>query len=178
MNLLEKTHYRKAFKSPYLSSADITEPTVLTIAFVKLELNKTKQDQKMLNTAYFVEREIRKGEQLKPMVLNATNSKMLSNITNSPFLEDWQNIQVVVQVVKGIKFGRESVDGLRISQVTHAQKIQTPTEQEYQQALASIDHAENRDQLYLIFGRFKGTGYEKNIQTQCAAKSDKEGWTA
>lgn len=25
----EKTHYRKAFDSPYLSSADIVEPTVL-----------------------------------------------------------------------------------------------------------------------------------------------------
>ena len=40
---MEKTHYRKAFNSPYLSSADIVEPTVLTIKFVKLEPDKTKK---------------------------------------------------------------------------------------------------------------------------------------
>ncbi len=41
-----KTHYRKAFDSPYLSSADIVEPTVLTIARATLESEqkpKTKQ---------------------------------------------------------------------------------------------------------------------------------------
>ncbi|MCS6087145.1 hypothetical protein P4G11_20365 [Klebsiella pneumoniae] len=38
-----KTHYRKAFDSPYLSSADIVEPTVLTIARATLESDKTKK---------------------------------------------------------------------------------------------------------------------------------------
>lgn len=121
MNAQAKTHYRKAFHSPYLSSADITEPTVLTLAYVRLEADKTKKTKDLLNTAYFVEKEIRKGEVLKPMVLNATNSKMIAAITDSPFLEDWQNVQIVVQVVKGIRFGRETVDGLRIGRVTHAQ---------------------------------------------------------
>ena len=98
MNAPVKTHYRKAFHSPYLSSADITEPTVLTLAYVRLEADKTKKTKDLLNTAYFVEKEIRKGEVLKPMVLNATNSKMIAAITDSPFLEDWQNVQIVVQV--------------------------------------------------------------------------------
>lgn len=122
MNASVKTHYRKAFHSPYLSSADITEPTILTIAYVRLESDKTKKSRDLLNTAFFVEKEIRKGEALKPMVLNATNSKMLASIASSPFIEDWQNIQIVVQVVSGIKFGRETVDGLRIARVSHAQQ--------------------------------------------------------
>ncbi|ENU8923336.1 hypothetical protein ACE2C6_005094 [Salmonella enterica] len=45
----QKTHYRKAFDSPYLSSADIVEPTILTIARVALESDKTKK-QKMFST--------------------------------------------------------------------------------------------------------------------------------
>jgi hypothetical protein len=32
MNDTTKTHFRKAFDSPYLSSADIVEPTTLTVA--------------------------------------------------------------------------------------------------------------------------------------------------
>ena len=39
---MDKTHYRKAFNSPYLSSADIVEPTDLTISHVRLEPDKTK----------------------------------------------------------------------------------------------------------------------------------------
>lgn len=125
MNAINKTHYRKAFHSPYLSSADITEPTVLTISHVSLEQDKTKKTRDLFNTAFFVEKEIRKGEPLKPMVLNATNSKMLATIAQSHFLEDWKNIQVVVQVHSGIKFGRETVDGLRIARVNHAQQNNT-----------------------------------------------------
>lgn len=43
-----KTHYRKAFDSPYLSSADIVEPTVLTIARATLENDKTKNPKTFL----------------------------------------------------------------------------------------------------------------------------------
>ena len=59
-----KTHYRKAFDSPYLSSADIVEPTVLTIARATLESDKTKKTKDVFNTAYFEERELRPGESL------------------------------------------------------------------------------------------------------------------
>ena len=70
MNDIEKTHYRKAFNSPYLSSADIVESEVLTIKCVRLEPDKTKKTKDHFNTAYFTASEIRKGEPLKPMILN------------------------------------------------------------------------------------------------------------
>jgi len=124
----DKTHYRKAFDSPYLSSADITEPTRLTIVRVALEPDKSKKTKDVMNTAYFAEREIRPGEKLKPMIMNATNSKTMKAITGSAFLEDWVNVPVTVYVESGIKFGRETVDGLRIMrqpnrpQITPAQR--------------------------------------------------------
>ena len=43
-----KTHYRKAFDSPYLSSADIVEPTVLTIARATLKTTKQKNPKTFL----------------------------------------------------------------------------------------------------------------------------------
>jgi len=110
-----KTHFRKAFDSPYLSSADIVEPTILTIARVSLETDKTKKTKDVFNTAYFVERELRPGEKLKPMILNATNSKTLRSLTNSPFIEDWAGFKVSIYVDTNVKFGREVMEGLRIS---------------------------------------------------------------
>ena len=65
----EKTHYRKAFDSPYLSSADIVEPTVLTVKYVRLEPDRTKKTKDNFNTAHFAEKELRPGEALKPMIL-------------------------------------------------------------------------------------------------------------
>ena len=113
--MTEKTHYRKAFNSPYLSSADIVEPTNLTISHVKLEVDKTKKTKDMMNTAYFVEKEIRSGEKLKPMILNATNSKAIAKITGQSFLEDWEDVLVTVYVDKSVRFGKDTVEGLRIT---------------------------------------------------------------
>lgn len=111
----EKTHYRKAFDSPYLSSADIVEPTVLTVRRVALETDKTKKTKDVFNTAYFVEKEVRQGEKLKPMILNATNSKTMKALTGSAFIDDWIDVRVTVYVDSGVKFGKDLVEGLRIS---------------------------------------------------------------
>ena len=115
MSDIEKTHYRKAFNSPYLSSADIVEPTVLTVKNVKLEVDKTKKTKDYFNTAYFTAKEIRQGEPLKPMILNAHNSKVLKNMTGSAFIDDWNNIAVTIYVDSNVRFGRDTVEGLRIS---------------------------------------------------------------
>ncbi len=115
MNNDQKTHFKKAFNSPYLSSADIVGPTTLTIARVTLEVDRTKKTKDLFNTAYFAEREIRPGEKLKPMILNVTNSKTLKSLTNSPFIEDWQGVKVTIYVDSNVKFGREVMEGLRIS---------------------------------------------------------------
>jgi len=121
-----KTHFRKAFDSPYLSSADIVEPTVLTVKFVRLEGDKTKKTKDRFNTAFFVQREIRPGEPLKPMILNATNSKTMKSLTGSAFIDDWNNVAITVYVDKNVKFGKETMEGLRISPQAPTRRLLTP----------------------------------------------------
>ena len=88
-----KTHFRKAFDSPYLSSADIVEPTVLTIKRVTLEIDRTKKTKDQFNTAWFVEDEIRPGEKLKPMILKDIAEKVgldistISRVANSKYVQ-------------------------------------------------------------------------------------------
>lgn len=122
----DKTHYRKAFDSPYLSSADIVDPVVLTIRRVVLEADRTKKTKDEFNTAYFVERELRPGEALKPMILNATNSKFLAQITGSKWIDDWVNLSITVYVEPNVRFGKETVEGLRLSKA--AQRPAAPKE--------------------------------------------------
>ncbi len=113
----DKTHYRKAFNSPYLSSADIVGPTILTIKHVRLEPDKAKKSKvpDLFNTAYFTEPEIRPGEKLKPMILNATNCLTVKGFADSHFIDDWNDIRVTIYVDPNVKFGRDLVEGLRIA---------------------------------------------------------------
>lgn len=122
----DKTHYRKAFDSPYLSSADIVGPTVLTVKCVTLETDKTKKTKDKFNTAHFVERELRPGEKLKPMILNATNSKTMAALTGSKFIDDWNNVSVTIYVDHNVKFGKDNVEGLRIHPKAPGRRRITP----------------------------------------------------
>jgi len=124
--MTNKTHYRKAFDSPYLSSADIVEPVRLTVSHVTLELDRTKKTKDAFNTAHFVEKEIRPGEKLKPMILNASNSKTMKQLANSAFIEDWSNIAITVFVDHNVRFGKETVEGLRISPHAPEKRVLTP----------------------------------------------------
>lgn len=120
----DKTHYRKAFNSPYLSAADIVEPMVFQVHHVVLEKDKTKKTTDLFNTIYWVEKEIRTGEELKPMILNATNSRTMKNLTGSPYIDDWGGTHVTVYVDSNVRFGRDTVEGLRIA--TEKPRMQKP----------------------------------------------------
>lgn len=124
--MTNKTHYRKAFDSPYLASADIVEPTVLTVKCVKLEPDRTKKTKDKFNTAYFAEKEIRPGEPLKPMILNATNSKTMKSLTGSAFIEDWNDVRITVYVDHNVKFAKDIVEGLRISPQAPTRRVLKP----------------------------------------------------
>ena len=129
-DMTEKTHYRKAFNSPYLSSADITDTTRLTVHHVCLEPDRTKKTKDHFNTAHFVEKEIRPGEALKPMILNATNSKTMKKITGSAFIDDWNQVAVNIYVDPAVRFGKETVEGLRIAKGTPLGANEGPATQE------------------------------------------------
>lgn len=130
------THFRKVFNSPYLSSADITETVDLTISHVTQEPDRTKRTKDVFNTAHFTQKFLRDGETLKPMILNVTNSKVLKDITGSPFIEDWQNIDVAIFVDKNVRFGRETMEGLRVAKPRVKQKpVLTPNSPNWNAAI-------------------------------------------
>lgn len=110
----DKTHYRKVFKSDHLGIADLEDFTeegknlCFTIKNVKQEIGTAVAGRKgNFNIAYFV-------EDIKPLVLNATNSKVLSKITGSVFVQDWNSIKVELYIKSDVKMKGEVVGGVRI----------------------------------------------------------------
>lgn len=110
---MEKTHWKKAFKSDYLSSADIDDKDViLTIENVVLKECVTASGKKWCNVAFF------KESGVKPMILNVGNSKIVKKFSgNLMHLEDWVNIPVRIYVDSKVKFGSDTVEGLRIRDI-------------------------------------------------------------
>jgi hypothetical protein len=173
MSKTDKTHYRKAFDSPYLSSADIVEPTVLTVHHVNLEADKTKKTKDVFNTAYFVEKEIRPGEKLKPMILNATNSKTMKGLTGSAFIDDWLGVRITVYVDHGVKFGKDTVEGLRISpHVPEEPKRLTP---EATKAWARAKEAFKRDGNLKAVLKYAAMSEEHQTQLMDEAERERSG---
>ena len=84
-----KTHYRKVFKSDHLGVADLEDLIEAGSSLVfKIKLVKQEYGVKVAgrkgdhNIAYF-------NEPIKPLVLNATNSKTLKGLCGgSAFVED------------------------------------------------------------------------------------------
>lgn len=166
MNDKTRTHYRKAFDSPYLSSADIVEPTVLTIKHVKLEKDRTKKTPDLFNTAHFVEKELRPGEALKPMILNASNSKTLKGLTNSAFIEDWSDLRVTIYVDHNVRFGKDTVEGLRINPQVPTRRSITP---DMAQMWANAKAAFKRDgDLRAVLARADMTAaHQQQLMAEC-----------
>ena len=121
-----KTHYRKVFKSDHLGVADLEDfieekkKLVFTIKQVKQEYEISVAGRKgNYNIAYFV-------EDIKPLVLNATNSKIVKSFNNgSPFVEDWSNTAVELYIDESIKLKGDVVGGVRIRTVQPSLKKPT-----------------------------------------------------
>jgi len=138
------THYRKAFTSLYLSSADIDQPTILTIKHVKLEPDKSKKQNKPFNTAYFVEKEIRPGDELKPMILNVHNSKIVACMTNSKYIEHWNNVRVTVYVDPKVSMMGDIVEGLKFYSEAPPERLKlTPKMKQWDSAVLAYKRDKN-----------------------------------
>lgn len=119
---MTKTHFRKVYKSDHLGQADIEDliesgsDLIFNISHVRQEYGVSVAGRKGdHNVAYF-------SEKIKPMVLNATNAKVVREFAKSPFVEDWQNIRVQLYIDASVRMKGEVVGGVRINPRPPAQQ--------------------------------------------------------
>jgi len=143
---MSKTHFRKVFKSDHLGVADLEEfleegkRLVFTIKEVRQEYNvKVAGKNGNFNIAYF-------KEDIKPLVLNATNSSIVRSFNNnSPFVEDWGNTIVELYIQSSVKLGKEIVSGVRIkpAQPKITKTEITPNSDKWYQAVKYYEQHKN-----------------------------------
>jgi len=111
---MEKTHWKKVFNSDYLGSCDLDDGRDLKLKIKHVtvqEIKGTDSKKQDRNVATFTDTTI------KPMILNATNCKVIKKFAKSAYIDDWNNIAIQVYIKDDIKAFGETVDGLRIRTV-------------------------------------------------------------
>lgn len=114
----EKVHWRSVYKSDFLASWDLDDKDeLLTIDFAERKecsLSRGKEIKVVLN---FKEKHLSSGVELKPMICNPTNAKIISRVAKSGIISDWSGYSVLLSVKenKG-KIGNS--EGLYIKEVS------------------------------------------------------------
>lgn len=106
-----KTHWRRVFNSDYLGSCDLEDGKDMKAVIKSVSIQEVKgQDGKSqkCNVAVFTDQKV------KPMILNATNCKVVKKFAGTPFIEDWNNISVQIYVKDDVRAFGEVTEGLRI----------------------------------------------------------------
>ncbi len=103
------THWKKLTNPNYIGAYDFDpseKERVLTIKSVSREVVAGPDGKKEECT-------ILHFTSGKPMIMNATNQKMIAKLADSPYIEQWAGLSIKVFVAKVKAFG-ETVDALRI----------------------------------------------------------------
>lgn len=100
--------FRKFMDKNYLGSWDVPEDgdLILTIKRAARDDVKNERGSERKLTIHFV-------EDYKPMILNATNSKRITEAYGSPKVEDWKGKRIAIYTEKVTAFGG-TTDALRI----------------------------------------------------------------
>jgi|TARA_R110000851_G_scaffold108911_1_gene230663 hypothetical protein len=137
-------HYRNAFKSDHLAAADVEElvenngKAILTLKSVEYQLNRkvAGKTKDVCLVGFFKEKDT------KPMIINATNSKILESFIGSTDLNNaWDKLDLRIElyVNENVKLSGKIVSGIRIKTrqpeklekvevIKKAKKIPSPTE--------------------------------------------------
>lgn len=105
---MNKTHWKKLTNPNYLGSWCFQpgEEKVVTIREVKQEIIQNQNGKEECTVAYFM-------EDIKPLILNKTNSEMIARVLGTPYIEDWKNNKIILRVKKVSAFG-DMVDAVRV----------------------------------------------------------------
>jgi len=160
-----ETHWRKLINPEYLGSysLDPGKDMILTIKGVKTEMVTGPDNRKEeCIVARFV-------ENVKPMILNNTNCKIISKLYKTPYIENWsgRKIQIYSESVKA--FG-DVVDALRIRpRIPAAEKVST-TCTDCGQKISGFEKY-SPEQI----AQHTYSNYGKPLCSECAAKAKAAG---
>lgn len=158
---MAKTHWKKLTNPDYLGAYAL-EPgkdIVLTVSHLKNEMVIGAEGRKEeCLVMYWQERNV------KPMIVNATNAKMMAKIMKSPYIEDWAGKKVQIGVERVKAYG-DVVDALRIRSKLPAEEKPIPCE-ECGQIIAGMGNMTASD-----VAAYTKKKYGKALCSECATRA-------
>lgn len=127
------THWRQLHNPDYLGAYSLPDgkDLILTIKEVKKEPVTSEGGRtEELSVCYF-------EEDVKPAILNVTNSRTIQKIYDTPFIEEWKGKKVQFYV-DHTKFQGEEVECLRIRPISPAKPKLTPDSKKWNDAVKFI----------------------------------------
>ena len=104
------THWKKLTNPDYLGAYAL-EPGQDLIVTIKSVANEvvtgTDGKKETCSVMHFM-------ENVKPLVLNATNSKTITKLLKTPYIEQWSGRKIQLYVETGIKAFGDIVDAIRV----------------------------------------------------------------
>ena len=104
------THWKKLTNPDYLGAYALQpgQELIVTIKSVANEVvTGTDGKKETCSVMHFM-------EDVKPLVLNATNSKTITKLLKTPYIEHWQGRKIQLYVENGIKAFGDVVDAIRV----------------------------------------------------------------
>lgn len=160
---MEKTHYKNFYNPNYLGGYSI-EPGKELIATISSAIVEEVVGQGGKKEDCFV---LHFAEDIKPMILNKTNSKAISKVAGSPYVEDWAGTRIQIYFDPSIKFGRETVGGLRVRETA-------PKEETYKCKSCGTTIKDFNGTKARIIAEHTRKIYGKPLCSDCATKAKAE----
>lgn len=153
------THWRKLTNPDYLGTYALEsgQDIILTIDRVQVEtVTGPEGKREECLVCHFRERDV------KPMILNSTNAKMIERLLKTPYIEDWSGHRIQIGSEKVKAFG-EIVDALRVRK-----RLPEATAAKCEKCGGDIKPAHNMDSLQLA--AYTKQKYGKALCASCATK--------
>lgn len=104
------THWKKLTNPDYLGAYAL-EPDQDLVVTIKSVANEVVTGADGKKETCMV---MRFMENVKPMILNATNSKTITKLLKTPYIEEWSGRKIQLYVQQGVKAFGDIVDALRV----------------------------------------------------------------
>ena len=119
-----KTHWKNYQNPDYIGAYSFQpkERKIVTINTTERKVIKgpnNREDECLV--VYFI-------EDIKPMICNATNSKAISKVVGSPYVEDWPSTKIELYVDSNVKAFGDTVEAVRVKSTAPVIKKPTITE--------------------------------------------------
>lgn len=104
------THWKKLTNPDYLGAYAFLpgQDIIVTIKRVANEMvTGTDGKKESCSVMHFI-------ENVKPLVLNATNNKMIAKLLQTPYIEQWQGRKIQLYVQPNVKAFGDVVDAVRV----------------------------------------------------------------